>query len=133
LANLLSHSISVGYKDDAGTVSSTVHTYSDDSEYNEDMLAAAGATNKEYDVAFTLSKLISLVLFSDQAVTIKTNSSSAPQDTINLQAGKEVIWTTDGAAGGANPFAGNVTKFFITNAGVKDANVKFRALAHLGV
>lgn len=133
MANVFTHSVGVLYKDDAGTISSTTHSYTDDTEYGLDGLVLAGAVNKEFDIALTLANLKSLVLFSDQAITIKTNSTSSPQDTIVLQAGKEVVWTNDGAAGGANPFAGNVTKFYISNAGLKDANFKFRALAHQGV
>jgi hypothetical protein len=132
-ANVFTHSVGVLYKNDSGTITSTTHTYTDDSEIGLDGVVAAGATNKEFDVAFTLTKVISLVLFSDQALTLKTNSTSSPQDTIAIAAGKEIIFTFDGQAGGADPFAGNITKFYFSNAGTKDANVKFRALLHEGV
>jgi hypothetical protein len=133
MPNLFTHSIGVVYKSDEGSVSSTTHTYSDDTEAGVDALVAAGATNKEWDLALTVANLQSCVLFCDQNVTLKTNSSSSPQETISLVAGKEVIYTHDGAAGGAIPFAGNITKFYLTNSGVKDANFKFRALLHQGV
>jgi len=132
-SNVLTHKIATSYQDDAGTVSSLTATYTDDTEVNADMLAAAGATNKEYDVPVTVANIKSMVLYSDQAVTIKTNSTSSPQETITLAAGAQKIYTFDGLAGGAIPFAGNLTKFYISNAGSKDANVKFRALVHQGV
>jgi len=133
MANVFTHSIGVLYKSDEGSVSSTTHTYTDDTEAGVDAVVAAGQTNKEWDIALTVANIRSMVLFCDQNVTLKTNSTSSPQDTINLVAGKEVVFTSDGAAGGAVPFAGNVTKFYITNGGLKDANFKFRALLHQGV
>lgn len=133
MANLFTHKIGATYSDDSGTITSVTNTYQDDTQIELDMLAVAGANNKEYDVALTLANVKSLVLYSDQPVTIKTNSTSSPQDTITLAAKQQKIFTADGLAGGANPFAGNLTKFFITNAGASDANVKFRALLHQGV
>ena len=130
---MFTHSVGVLYKDDAGTISSTTHSYVDDTEYGVKETIVAGAVNKEIDIALTVANLKSLVLFSDQAVTLKTNSTSSPQDTIAMQASKEIVWTTDGAAGGAIPFAGNITKFYVSNAGTKDANFQFRALSHQGV
>ncbi len=130
---LFTHSVGVLYKDDAGTISSTTHSYIDDTEYGVKVTVTAGAVNKEVDIAFTVANLKALVLYCDQNVTVKTNSTSSPQETITMTALKEIVWTTDGAAGGTIPFAGNVTKFYISNAGIKDANFQFRALSHQGV
>jgi hypothetical protein len=130
---LFTHSVGVLYKDDAGTISSTTHSYSDDTEYGVKETVVAGAVNKEIDIALTVANLKAMVLYCDQNVTVKTNSTGSPQDTINLVALKEVIFTIDGGAGGAIPFAGNVTKFYVSNSGLKDANFQFRALAHQGV
>jgi hypothetical protein len=133
MSNVFTHSIGVVYKNDEGAITSTTHTYTNDTEQGVDALVPAGATNKEWDIAITVANMKSMVLYSDQNVTLKTNSTSSPQDTINLVAGKEIIYTSDGAAGGAIPFAGNVTKFYITNGGLKDANFKYRGLLQQGV
>jgi hypothetical protein len=131
---LFTHSVGVLYKDDAGTISSTTHSYTDDTEYGVKETITAGAVNKEVDIALTVANLKALVLYCDQAVTVKTNSTGAPQETITMTALREIIWTTDGAAGVTTiPFAGNITKFYISNAGIKDANFQFRALSHQGV
>jgi hypothetical protein len=133
MANLFTHQITAGYKNDSGSITSVTATYQDDTEIGEDMLVTGGSTNKEYDVAFTIANVKTCVLYSDKAVTIKTNSISSPQETITLAAGQQKLYTSDGLAGGTVPFSGNVTKFYISNAGTTDANVKFRALLHQGV
>jgi len=131
---LFIHSVGVLYKDDAGTISSTTHSYTDDTEIGVKEVISAGVTNKEIDITLVVASLKSLVLYCDQIVTLKTNSTSAPQETIVMAALTEIVWTTDGLAGRTTiPFAGNITKFYISNAGAKDANFQFRALAHLGV
>jgi hypothetical protein len=133
MSNLFTHKVGATYSDDSGTITSVTAQYQDDTQIELDMLAAAGATNKEYDVAFTVAHIQSMVLYSDKAVTIKTNSTGSPQETIVLAAGQQKIYTHDGLAGGAIPFGGDITKFYITNAGAADANVKLRVLLHQGV
>ncbi len=54
----------------------------------------------------------SLYLYSDVALTIKSNSSASPAATINLPAAEALIWPNGGAA---NPFgATDVTALYIT-------------------
>jgi hypothetical protein len=63
---------------------------------------------------------------SDQDLTLKTNSSGSPQDTITLHANKPFVWYKN--SGITNPFAGNVTTTYWTNGGLVDANVQVRIL-----
>jgi hypothetical protein len=125
------HSIGVTYKTAEGTISSTTDTYTADAEYALDDVVAASTTNKEFDMALTGANIKSMVLYSDQAVTIKTNSTGSPSDTIALAAKIQLVWNTDSHF--SLPFAGNVTKFFVTNAGGVAANLKFRFLSNQGV
>jgi len=60
----------------------------------------------------TATKL--LYMESSVALTIETNSSSAPQETIVLAANAPLVWIP-GAAGQAAPFAGDVTTIYVTN------------------
>lgn len=70
-------------------------------------------TNVAYDVAFPFARLKSYVLYSPVAMTIKTNSSGAPDDTIALPAGELVAWNTSSLH--PKLFTADVTQFFITN------------------
>lgn len=121
------HTISQSYKTAEGTTTSTVDSYTADTDYTIDAIIAASTTNKEIDLALTRANIKSLVMYSDQAIVIKTNSTVA-SDTITLAAKIQLVWNTDSLF--SIPFAGNVTKFFITNSGGVAANIKFRFLAN---
>jgi hypothetical protein len=71
------------------------------------------STNLEVIVAVDVSALKSLFLFCSRDVTIKTNSSGSPDNTINLRAGEPLHWHTN--AYFANPLlAADVTSIFVT-------------------
>jgi hypothetical protein len=122
----LTHRVGITYSSDAGTITNTTDTYTGDGEQNFDGTIATGTTNGEVDLALAVAAIKSFVMFSTQAVTVKTNSTSAPADTINLTAGHQLVWTTDHID--ANPLTVNVTKFYITNTSGSAATVKFRFL-----
>jgi len=125
------HTVGVTYKNDAGTITSTTDSYVDDAEINVDEAILNAAVNQQINVALTIANLKSMVLFSDQNLTLKTNNASPGQDVINLVAGKQIVWNVDHIE--AKPFSGNVTAFFVTNSSGKTANLKFRALVHQAV
>lgn len=124
------HSVGITYKTAEGTITSTTDSYTADAEYVIDETIAASTTNKEIDLSLTKANIKSMVMYSDQAVVIKTNSTVA-SDTITLAAKVQLVWNTDSQF--TIPFAGNITKFFITNSGGVAANVKFRFLANQAV
>lgn len=121
----VTHSIGVVYKSDAGTIASVTDTYTDDFEVAIDHATAAATTNEEIDIALTVANIKSMLLYSDQTVTVKTNSTVAVQ-TLTLTAKKAVVWATDHIE--TCPLTSNVTKIFVTNSGSSAANLKFRFL-----
>jgi hypothetical protein len=121
---MFTHKVGITYTNDAGSISNTTDTYLVDGEVNLDEVVAAGQVNKEYDISITQANIKSMVLIASQALTLKTNSTSSPQETIALAANKQLVWTIDHIE--AKPFAGNITKFYVTNAGGTDATLKFR-------
>lgn len=123
------HKISIAYTDGASAVSSEVVTVTDEAQVAYEDVVAAGASNVEADIAFNFGDIKACCLVSDKDVTIKTNSSSAPDDTISLTAGKALIWYE--GARGTNPFTADVTKLFLSNAGGVNANVKVHVLLHI--
>lgn len=128
---MFTHKVGVTFSNDAGTITSTTNTYSVDAEVNLDDTVTAGATNKEFDITITQSKIQTFCLMSTQDVTLKTNSTGSPQETIALKANVQVVWTVDHQE--AKPVSGDITKFYFTNAGSADARIKFRCGMSVGV
>jgi hypothetical protein len=122
----LTHKVGVVYSSDAGTITNTTDTYTGDGEANYDGSIATGVTNGEIDIALDVSAIKAMVMYSTQALTVKTNSTSAPDNTISLAAGKQLVWTTDHLD--ACPLTADVTKFYVTNDSGSTATVKFRFL-----
>src|SRR5262245_34097170 len=77
------------------------------------------APSTDLSVAYTLTnaKCVALFMYCKEAdLTVETNSGSAPAATVNLKAGKPLMWYAD--SGLAHPFgATNVTALFVTLAG----------------
>jgi hypothetical protein len=77
-------------------------------------------------LALDISQVKSLLISCDKAVTLKTNSSSTPTDTIAVKAGVPYIWNTDSYD--ACLVTADVTTAFLTNAGASDAAFSLRAI-----
>jgi hypothetical protein len=78
------------------------------------------SVDKEFLIAIDVSEAKVVSILADQALTIKTNSSGAPQETITLTANRPRIWQ----AGDAALFAGDVASIFVTNASGSDTDLK---------
>lgn len=74
---------------------------------------AAGTTDALYTISFATAALQKIWLKSDQDMTIKVNSSSAPSQTINLKAGRPYRWSVSEGYF-SNPIVANVTALYIT-------------------
>lgn len=68
-----------------------------------------------------------LYLLSDRDITVKTNSSGAPDDTFALKAGIPLVWHKDDPHF-TNPLTAPITALYITNASGQTARVEARAL-----
>lgn len=92
---------------------------------NIDQTFTTGTTNQQLtSFAFVKTKLQAVFIVSDQNITIKTNSSGSPQETISLVANQPYFWTTNGYF--ANPFGGDVTTAYVTNSSGSTATLKVR-------
>lgn len=101
-------------------------TVTADSKQSYDIPLTASQINAEVDADFDFANLVSVFIISDQNLTIKTNSSSAPDDTITVTANVPFVWNTAQAAD--NPFTANVTKFFLTNGAAVAARAQIEIL-----
>jgi hypothetical protein len=121
----LKHTWSKAVKSDAGSAASQTDTYTAVAEVNGDT-DAAHATTREVDVNVDVSQIVSFFIYSDKDVTLKSNSTGAPAQTIALDAKKMLDWRSDDVA--ANPLTVDITKLFFVNAGstaADDAKIKF--------
>jgi hypothetical protein len=123
---MFNHSITQGYADDGGTVKTVTTRFTGQGLEGWDGVIAAGATNAPVDAEWLNANVQSLCVWSDQAVTIKTNSSTAPAQTINLLANQILQYGVN--MGLTNPFTADVTALFVSNAGSTNANFKLRVL-----
>jgi hypothetical protein len=82
-------------------------------------------TNEDLPIAFTSANVKSLILLANKDLTIKVNSTSAPDVTLNLKAGIPLVWQAD-AGYFTNPLsaATTVSHFYLTST----ASVRFQAL-----
>lgn len=105
-------------------------TFTGTEELNFTLSLAGGATNTQFNLVFTKTSLQSIFIYTDaENVTLKTNSSGSPQDTITITAGEPYVW--DVSSGITNPFAGNVTSGFVTNSsGTISTNFYVRCLTN---
>lgn len=88
----------------------------------------AGATNKEIDITFTYASINVLTIeatwpaaaigVSSGNLTVKTNSSSMPDQTFTLKPNMPSEYHSDSAW--SNPITANITKLYVSNAGTSD-------------
>lgn len=96
-------------------------------QHSLDESIADGATDLE--VAFTLdiSATKSFMIKADQAMTVKTNDSGSPTDTLSLLAGVPYIWHENSL--GTFLLTGDVTALFVTNASGTAGTLTIEALS----
>lgn len=122
----LTHTVGITYKTELGTIANTTDSYSGDAESNLDDTVAGPSTDKQYNMNVVAADIVSCVFYSDKALTLKTNSTSSPGNTITLVAGKQLVWNSDHPE--VAPITTNLTTLYVTNAGTTVANLKIRIL-----
>jgi hypothetical protein len=101
----------------------TVTISDGDAVFDLELVVPASTTDQLVTVTFTLTGLKGYMISSDQAITIETNSSSAPDDTIVLVAGEPLFWW-DGMHE-AMIFTDPVTALYLTTGAISaSANVR---------
>lgn len=97
---------------EGSTKINVTNDYIVDTSYKITETIADATTDANYLLAIDVSGLQAFSMVSTQAITVKTNSSGAPQETFTMAANDPVIFQVGDAA----IFAGDVTSIFITNA-----------------
>lgn len=77
---------------------------------------AVPCTNTEVNIDLDFADLKALIITCDQDMTLKTNSSSTPDDTFTIKKNIPLIWSED--CGFDNPVTADVSTAFATIASV---------------
>lgn len=100
-------------------------TVSCDTVWAGDVTVAAGKTNQEYDIDLVASQMkVVFVKAVGAALTVKTNSTSAPDNTLTLASGESIAWAN--GLESSNPFTANLTKIYVTNPGSDSGTLNIR-------
>ena len=122
-------SVSMAVQIPGGTPYSGTLTLVGNTEENVDAPVNANS-QVEVDIQLIKANLQFLFLFCDQTITLKTNSSGAPQDTLNITANVPYVWTVNLVPIFACPFSNNVTKIFVNSTVNVAANFILRSVAN---
>lgn len=97
-------------------LASTSWTNTQEAELNFNFTLSANQTNYDLPGAvITISKIKNLYMCFDTDLTLKTNSTGSPQETLDFTANVPLLWDADGPLAISTIFAGNITKFYLTN------------------
>lgn len=110
------HTLNLSYVSPSGQISKQLSATAE-AVVEMDVAVAGDAANLLVNFAAVRAQTKTLVLLADQNMTVKTNSSSAPDDTITLAAGVPFI-LFDGFAPANTPadyFSADITKLYVTN------------------
>ena len=87
---------------------------------------ADSVTDQLEVISIDVSAIQSIYINSTQAITLETNSSSAPTDTINLRADEPYIWYVNSYF--TNLLTADVTVIYLTNASGSTATFDLRCV-----
>lgn len=124
----ITHRIGTTYNGGAGQMSSVSRTLTGSGELRVDETIPAASTNLAVAFALDRESAKSVGIYCDKAITIKTNSSSSPTDTIPVAAGQLIVWGNDEDALADMVFSADVTALYVTNAGASAARLRIEAL-----
>ena len=107
-------------------IQGTPVTLTNESEFVLDVAVADSVTDGLHAMVLDVTQVKSIIITSDQAVTLEFNNSTTGVPTIVLVANMPYVWTTNSYD--TLILTADVTALYITNASGSVANVKIRAL-----
>ena len=96
------------------------YEWSDNQSAGERHDISESVPDSSTDLAITwsadVSEVKSLMILSDQALTLETNDGTTPTDTFTLVANEPIIWTAGAPGSPSCPLTADVTALYATNA-----------------
>lgn len=121
----VSHSIEQHWES-AGRRLTSQNTYSEGAQKTLDEAIPIDADDLEINFTLVVAEIELIFIFSDQDLTLKTNSKTEPVDTLELKAGKPYIWPKGSYF--VNKLTTDVTALFATNSSGAIANLHLEEL-----
>lgn len=102
------------------------HERSFPGEINKSSTLANGATHTLVPVTITRANMGMIFISSSVDITLKTNSTSTPDTTLTIKAGRPLVWDDEDGYF-TNPFtAADITAIYLSNASGQTANYEIR-------
>lgn len=115
--------LGISWVSPTGQISSTIAATGSQTQ-DADVPIPASSTNYEIDIDIPSTPELKAFLFqADAAMTIKTNSTGSPDNTITLAANVPYFWIT---GNGTNPLNAAITKLYVTT--TPGGTLKIRSL-----
>ena len=86
----------------------------------------ADSTDLEIVIAIDVSAIKLIIILASHDLTLETNNGAAPDDTLNLVAGRPYVWYTGSYY--TNLLTTDITSIFMTEAASDDATLDILAL-----
>jgi len=122
-----SHKIKQVWTGPDGRQITSEETYSGDSQGPSlDVTVPDESSDMLVNFALDVSQIKAIYIVADQDVTLETNDSGSPDDTISLAAGVPYVWTTDSYD--SCLLTADITKLYFTNASGSEATVQLEVV-----
>ncbi len=121
----ITHTFTFGHSGGSSSLSDSV-AVTGELATEANIALAASTTNQQENIAFNHTNLRGVYIKSDVTVTLKTNSSGSPDNTLTITAGVPFVWYYQ--SGITNPFTAAVTTTYFTNATSDAATIYMRTL-----
>lgn len=121
------HTLSFGFQRNGESIGSAV-SVTVEGEENRDLEIAASQTDKQVIYHLDISQLQTFYIVSSRPVTVKTNSTSAPDDQLDLLADQPMTWYAGDADNGLPAlFSADITALYITTPSGAASVIQIRA------
>ena len=121
------HTLNVNWNSEGASLSSKI-VESFDGEDNRSVAVTDGSTDQQIDWQMIRADAKVLYMVADQDLTVKTNDSGTPDDTINLKAGEPIVWWVGSQFALTDLFSADVTELYVSNSSGSDATLDIRLL-----
>ncbi len=121
----ITHTITVQWEQGNNSLS-LQDTFTGEAEANVSVSVPDSSTDFEITLGIDVSEIKSIVISSNQVITLETNDGTTPDDTFAITANNPLIWNVDSPA--ANPFSADITALFVTNASGSAATFNVRCI-----
>lgn len=121
----IQHSVTIQWEQGNNSLSQR-DTFTGEAEANVSVSVPDSSTDFEVTLAIDVSEIKSIIIASDQDITVETNDGTTPDDTFTIEANNPLIWNVDSPA--ATPFSADITALFVTNSSGAAATFNVRCL-----